>query len=114
MEFHHFHQKIYQTGDGFDLPIFRGVKTVQRGQGIGAFLSRIFKFALPIVKKHIIPQATKGLISTVGQVVSQPTLNRKKVKQIIHSNTKETGKQILLSALNNKKKKKRKQKGQGK
>ena len=110
MEFEKFHQNIYQTGHGFDLPIYKGVKVVQRGQGIGSLLGKLFKFALPIVKKHVLPQVTKGVISTVGQAVAEPNLNREKVKRIIRRKTKETGKQILSSVLNSKRKR---QKGRG-
>ena len=111
MEFDKFHQNIYQTGYGFDLPIYKGVKVVQRGQGIGSLLGKLFKFALPIVKKHVLPQVTKGVINTVGQVVAEPNLNRRKVKNIIRKSTKETGKRILTDVLN---RKRRRQKGSGK
>ena len=111
MEFDKFHQNIYQTGYGFDLPIYKGVKVVQRGQGIGALLGKLFKFALPIVKKHVLPQVTKGVINTVGQVVAEPNLNREKVKRIIRKTSKQTGKKILSDVLN---RKRRRQKGAGK
>ena len=114
MEFHDLHRNIYQTGDGFDLPIYRGVKTVQRGQGIGTLLSKLFKFALPVVKKHVLPQVTRGVISSIGQVAAEPKLNRKTLKEIFQRNSKEAGREILLSGLNYNKKKKRKQKGKGK
>ena len=79
-----------QSGGGF----FRG-NLRQRGRGIGGILSSIARTALPIFKKHILPQVGKTLLATASDIASG-----KNIKQSVKKRTKKAGKQILRNLIN--------------
>ena len=48
-----------QRGNGFDIPVFRGVSKYQYGQGVGDVLRSILQF-VPTVARFLKPVAIKG------------------------------------------------------
>ena len=55
-----------QIGGG--IPVFHGIK--QRGDGLGAILGFLGKYAIPIFRNHILPHATTAITNVANDVMN--------------------------------------------
>ena len=63
---------------GGNIPVFVG-SPIQRGSGLGQILSGLFKRALPILKKKVLP----AVVRSGKEVLSDVIINKKGVKQAL-------------------------------
>lgn len=89
-DFSDYHTNLYKTGNGFDLPVYRGARSYQQGGGLGKILQSIGRVLFPIFKK-ILPSVTRGTVRTAKQLLKSKT----GVKTILKTNLKKTGVDIL-------------------
>ena len=88
-----------QFGNGGVLPAYKGAP-VQRGHGIGSFLSGLFKSAVPLlttVGRKVAKTAGKALLSTGSNILGD-VLSGRSVKSSIVNRSKATGKNLLKRA----------------
>lgn len=60
--FHTLHSRIHDQ-----LPVYHGYK--QRGGGLGSIFRILSNYAIPIIKRYIIPRAKQALLSTTSDIV---------------------------------------------
>lgn len=90
-----------QFGRGGILPAYKGAP-VQRGHGIGSFLSGLFRSAVPMlstVGRTVAKKAGKALLSTGAEILGD-VLSGKNVKSSIVNRSKAAGKNLLKRAAN--------------
>jgi hypothetical protein len=99
------YQNYYSNQVGHGIGVFSG-STIQRGGGIGSFLSSVSKSILPLLKsgaKSTLPMlksAGKELIST-GASIARDVLQGQNVKHSAGNRFKNVGRKIGSNLLNN-------------
>ena len=90
----------YSSQDGGVVPpYFRGTYS-QPGYGLGSFFKSLTRFAVPFIKKNIIPLAKKGgksLLKTGAKVLKDVILEEKPLHEAIFSRGKQQLGKILKS-----------------
>ena len=84
---------LFQTGNGYDFPVFRGTSRYQYGQGLGDVLCGIVRY-LSRVTQFLKPVAMKG-IQTLLKAGSEAIKEGAKVKDVITSTLKPTVSAVL-------------------
>ena len=86
---------------GGALPVFRGV-SVQQGYGIGNLISGLFRQAVPLLSKTILPvlkstakRAGKTLLRSSANVMKDVILDKKDLKQSMKRHAKSSLDEIL-------------------
>ena len=85
---------IHQAGKGY--PVFAG-RRYQRGHGLGSIFGRLFKAAMPLLKKGAKTLGRKALktrFNMAGDVVQG-----RNIKQAAKSRLKSTGQNLLQKAM---------------
>lgn len=82
-----------QIGSG--IPVFHGVS--QRGSGLGLIFATKAKYAIPLVKKYLLPHAKSAALNTISEVASGKSFKQSKKNQGLGF-LKNVGKDILLNS----------------
>jgi hypothetical protein len=99
------YQNYYANQVGHGIGVFSG-STIQRGGGIGSFLSSVSKSVLPLLKSGVkstlplLKSAGKELINT-GASIASDVLRGQNVRQSAGDRFKNVGKNIGSNLLNN-------------
>lgn len=88
--FHTLHGRIHDQ-----IPVYQGYR--QQGAGFGSFFRIISNYAIPIIKKYILPRAKEAILSTTSDVISGAPL-----KQSIKERSKTLFKNIATDILDGK------------
>lgn len=102
--------KHYQTGRG---NVFSG-ELIQKGYGLSNIISGLTKFAVPVIKSHILPLVRKGAryagkaaLKSGQEIISDTLINKKPLKKTV----KRVANKQLEELIKTVHAKKRKQKG---
>lgn len=88
-----------QTGGGYNIVPYQGVKFQKGHGGLGSIFSNLFKFAVPIVKKLAKPLGQHALQAGAG--IIKDKIAGKSLKEAVQTNLKRTGTNAIKQLVGN-------------